>query len=617
MKNIRFTISKAFLIIVLPFSFHGALSAQSSQSNLDQEFLEGLPPSVRDQIDVQNDVEEESQLEDLFRADTSLDKNKFILQKLKEQISAIEAQLQESSTTKGNGLSLSRFGDNFFQSLQSSFMPINIPNFTDDYIVDVGDVFQVLFTGSISEEIEVPVSRDGAILIPEFGEIFVAGKTISEAEEMVGAYIDLKAVGVSTYLSLSDVRDVQILMIGGVVSPGIYTLSGGSSVLSALNVAGGIAKEGSYRRIEIKRAGKTIETIDLYDIFVFGTYNTNNTLRSGDTIFVHPVEFLVPVSGAVNYQALFEMLPGENASNAVAFAGGFSEGFYGFDEIFVKSYGLNGVKTSNISADQLEVFALNPRDSIKVPSFINSFDTIKEVSIEGMVQRPGTYYFSEGETLSDIIQRAGGYKSGAYTFGSALFRKSAEDQERVFAQLNYSDTVNYIISNVGKPNRSVDSSALDLLGEELRAQNFTGRVVVDFDNLSSTSSKSQSIKLENNDKIVIPALQKVVYLFGDFKNPSNLSYKSDRSAKDYLELVGGLRDSAYSEILVIDPDGTTHVYNTKALFMKKSSISIYPGSIIYAPRNIGKLSGVMYASSVSPILSSLALSLASLNSISD
>lgn len=614
MKNIRPTIHNfSFILLLTSFFFHQTILAQS---NLSEEFLEGLPPSVRDQIDVQNSVVEEEELEDLFRADTSLEKNKIILQKLKEQISAIESQLEESDDRKNSNFVLPRFGDTFFQSLQSSFMPINIPNFTDDYIIDVGDKFQVIFTGNISEELEVPVGRDGSVVIPEFGKVYVAGKTLVEAEKMVSAYVDLKAVGVSTFLSLSAVRDMQILMLGGVESPGIFTLSGGSSVLSALNVAGGISEKGSYRNIEVKRAGKTIQTIDLYDIFVFGSYNSKDTLRSGDTIFVHPTSFLIPVSGAVNYPALFEMLPGENASNAVAYAGGFSEGFYGFDEVFIKSYGLYGVETNTVPSIELENFTLNPRDSLKVPSFTNTFDTIKQVSIDGMVARPGTYYFSEGDTLSSIIERAGGYKSGAYTYGSALFRKSAEDQERVFAQLNYSDTVNYIISNVGKPNRNVDASALDLLAEELRSQNFTGRVVVNFDDISSKADQGQDIKLQNNDRIVIPSLQKIVYLFGDFKNPSNLSYQTDYSASDYIDMVGGLRDSAYSEILVIDPDGKTHLYNSRKLFMTKS-VQIYPGSIIYAPRNIGKLSGVMYASSVSPILSSLALSLASLNSISD
>jgi hypothetical protein len=172
------------------------------------------------------------------------------------------------------------------------------------------------------------------------------------------------------------------------------------------------------------------------------------------------------------------------------------------------------------------------------------------------------------------------------------------------------------VSNIGKPNINIDSSALDLLSEELRSQNYTGRVITSFNLSDLKKNPSMQIKLENNDHIVIPSLQKIVYLFGEFKNPSNLTYNSSYSVNDYIKFVGGLRDSAFSELLVIDPDGTTHLYNTKALLFSADA-AIYPGSIIYAPRDIGKLSGVMYASTVSPILSSLALSLASLNSISD
>ena len=88
------------------------------------------------------------------------------------------------------------------------------------------------------------------------------------------------------------------------------------------------------------------------------------------------------------------------------------------------------------------------------------------------------------------------------------------------------------------------------------------------------------------------------------------------NVKDYIELAGGLKESAFKELVVIDPNGKTHIYDKKFL-LYSPSIEVYPGSIIYAPRNIGKLSGLRYASTVSPILSSLAISLASLNSISD
>ncbi len=601
-----------FLIIIFLFS---SIDIFSQATNLSDEFLEGLPPSVREQIEVQNKLEDDGKLEDLFRADTSLEKNKYILERIKKQLTAIEQQLQEEdqSNTDGN---LQRYGEIFFKSLQSSFMPVNVPNLDAEHIVNVGDKFNLLLTGKISDELELEVTRDGSLILPEFGKIFISGKTLAEAEEFVTNFISSKTVGVSAYLGLSEVRDIQVLVLGGIESPGIYTLSGGSSVLSAINVAGGISKNGSYRKIDLKRRGEVVETLDLYNIFVFGNFNTQNKLRSGDTIYIHPRSFVVPISGGVNFEALFEILPGESVINGITFAGGFSSGFTGFDSVSLARVDLESSKIEKINLDDMNNVALKPRDSVLVPSYINSFEPMRKVLIEGMVKRPGEYFINEDETLSSLIDRAGGYKDNAYSYGGALFRKTAQDKEKTYAQMNYADTVNYIVSNIGKPNRSVDSSALDLLAEELRAQSHNGRVVTNFERSKIEKDLSNDIKLQNNDRIVIPRLEKVVYLFGDFKNPSNLAYEPKLSVNDYIKNVGGVKDSAYNEILVIDPDGFTHVHKLKSL-MFNDSIDIYPGSIIYAPRDIGKLSGVMYASAVSPILSSLALSLASLNSISD
>ena len=601
-----------FLIIIFLFT---SIDIFSQATNLSDEFLEGLPPSVREQIEVQNKLEDDGKLEDLFRADTSLEKNKYILERIKKQLTAIEQQLQEEdqSNTDGN---LQRYGEIFFKSQQSSFMPINVPNLDSEHIVNVGDKFNLLLTGKISDELELEVTRDGSLLIPEFGKVFISGRTLAEAEEYITKFINSKTVGVSAYIGLSEVRDIQVLVLGGIESPGIYTLSGGSSVLSAINVAGGISKNGSYRKIDLKRRGKVVETLDLYNIFVFGNFNTQNTLRSGDTIYVHPTSFVVPISGGVNFEALFEILPGESVINGITFAGGFSSGFAGFDSVSLARVDLESSKIEKINLDDMNKVALKPRDSVLVPSYINSFEPTRKVLIEGMVKRPGEYFINEDETLSSLIDKAGGYKDGAYSYGGALFRKTAQDKEKTYAQMNYADTVNYIVSNIGKPNRSVDSSALDLLAEELRAQSHNGRVVTNFERSKIEKDSSNDIKLQDNDRIVIPRLEKVVYLFGDFKNPANLAYEPKLSVNDYIKNVGGVKDSAYNEILVIDPDGFTHVHKLKSL-MFNDSIDIYPGSIIYAPRDIGKLSGVMYASAVSPILSSLALSLASLNSISD
>tara|TARA_Y200000002_G_scaffold59558_1_gene44957 strand:+ start:733 stop:2586 length:1854 start_codon:yes stop_codon:yes gene_type:complete len=614
-KTRKIVNSYCFYFLILFSIFSNYSFSQDIQTNLADEFLDGLPASVRDQIEVQNDIQEEKDIEDLFRSDTSLEKNKIILEKLKDQLKAIDQRFKNESD-KGDSNTLQVFGSQFFQSLQSSFMPINVPNLGPNYIVDIGDQFKLLLTGKMSEQLELTVQRDGSILIPDFGKVNIAGKSLAAAEEIIKVYINESSVGVTSFLTLSKVRDVQILMLGGVESPGIYTVSGGSSILSVLNVAGGISQNGSYRDIELRRNGETVQKIDLYDIFVYGNYSVDFTLRSGDTVFVNPKSFDVAVSGGVNNPAIYESSGDETIEKIIEYSGGFSETFYGFDNITVSQENIESQSVITVNIEDLSSYVLKPRDSIIVPSFKSDINSAKQVSIEGMVNRPGTYFFKEGETLSDIINRAGGYKDNAYVYGAALFRQDALEKEKLYAQLNYADTVNYIVSSIGKPNININNSALDLLAEELRSYNLSGRVVADFYLENIESDPSKDIKLEDRDRIYVPSLQKVVYLFGDFKNASNLSYNPGYSAKDYVDAVGGLKKSAFSELIVIDPDGRTHIYSDK-LLNRFSNIEIYPGSIIYAPRDIGKISGVMYAATVSPILSSLAISLASLNSISD
>ena len=109
-------------------------------TNLSDEFLEGLPPSVREQIEVQNEVNAEKEIEDLFQSDTSIEKNKVILQKLKDQLIALEKRFDDQDDIQDG---LDRFGAAFFTTIQSSFMPVNVPNVSSDYLVDVGDGFNL------------------------------------------------------------------------------------------------------------------------------------------------------------------------------------------------------------------------------------------------------------------------------------------------------------------------------------------------------------------------------------------------------------------------------------------------------------------------------------------
>ena len=584
----------------------------AQSSSLDEDFLESLPPSVKDELELQNEIKEESDLEQLFQSDTSQKTNKYILEKLKSQLEELENRLDNTNQNENN---LTRFGSEIFSSLQSTFTPINVPVVPSEYFLGFGDKLSVSFYGQLSENYELFINRDGTLTVPEFGKISLNNKTLDEARNEIRKLINESAIGVNVELDLIEMREIQVAVLGRAKNPGIYTVSANSNILSILNIAGGISDSGSFRSIALMRDGKLISKYDLYDIFVFGKLPLNMRVRSGDVILVDPVKKLIPVTGGVNLPAIYEIKDGESLQDLLKFAGDLSDSFKGFNYVEVKRYSVDKYQITKVQKDNFNNYIINSRDSVLVPYYQSDPIFLEEVTISGMVNKPGKYFIQDGETLTDLINKAGGYKEGAYEFGISLFRESALNTEREFAELNYAEAVNYIVSSLGRPGVNIGPQALDFVVEELRSRRSKGRLVMDYDFLAAQQNQALDIELIHGDQIYVPKLERVVYLVGEFHNPANHTFNPSSSIKDYVHASGGMKEDAYENLIVIDPDGSSSLYKTK--FFANNDNTIYPGSVIYAPRDIGQLDGISYASAVAPILSSLALSLASLNSISD
>ena len=611
MNNFKY--NAAFIAFILLSS--NIQSQERSLLDFDEDFISALPESSREQLEVNENIQEDEELKQLFNADSSIKNTKNILKNLRDQIDNIEKTIDPDNLERKQS-TLEIFGSYFFQNIQSTFMPVNVANMGDDYFLDVGDELDVMLTGRSNKTSSQIINRDGSILIQGIGKINVAGKSFADAQTLVAEFVESISIGSKAYLSLSKLRDIQVLVTGSVKAPGIYTISGSSNALGAINNAGGMKENGSYRKVDLLRKGKLINTFDLYDLIAFGKYDTTLTLKSGDTIFVHPVSFHVPISGGVNIPGIFEIKQGETIRDAIKFAGNFNQGYFGYDYVMLERMGLDASESLKITLNEINDIKLMPRDILKIPHFYPHNTSLKQVTLDGEINKPGTYFLEEGESLSELIKRAGGYKPNAYLFGSAIFRKTAADKEKLFAQRNYADTVAYIVSNIGKPNTSINADAIQFLSEEIKAKNFAGRVIADFNVNNIQNNPSKDLLLENNDHIVIPPMKKVLYMFGDFMNPITATYNPNLSIKDYIKMSGGLKDSANTKLLVIDPDGKTYIFNANRWAFRDSA-SLYPGSIIYATRDIGELNGVVYASAVAPILSSVALSLASLNAINN
>lgn len=612
-SNIYKKSSLLFCFFLLPIM----LFAQSS--DLDEDFLNSLPEEVQDELASENT--EAKPLDKLLNSKTSVLKNKEALKIIKQQISALENRMSDGDN---NNLSpsLNRFGESFFSSMQSTFMPINVPNLDGDYILGVGDKLSLNIVGNNPSFYEsIIIDRDGSISLEEYGKVFLAGKNFSQAERTVKNFIQNRLIGGEVYLSLKELRDIQVIILGGAVNPGIYTISGGSNLLHALNVSGGISNNGSYRNIRISRANKVVKRLDLYDTLVFGdTKLFDFNLRSGDTIFIEPLEFSVPISGGINTPGIYDILLGESLDDLLKFSGGFNQDSFNISTIFLERDGNSSSELIEIQKENIQSIILQPRDSVVVPEYAKELIPSRTVTISGAVRRPGKYSIEDNDTLLDLIERVGGYKKNAYEYGGIFYRKSIEDISSTFSKRIYSDTINFLVSNLGQGSGGSNSQPLTgdflkILIEEFQSSDSIKRIITEFDAEKLKSNPLINIRLEDKDVIEIPEVPQHVFLFGDFNQQVILPYDPSYQISDYIALAAGKKSSATKHIILIDPNGLSYYFEQARFDLFKDNPDIYPGSIIYLPRELGKVEGIMFAAAVAPILSSLTLSLASINAI--
>ena len=589
-----------FIYSLLLPNFIFAQSIPSNLSTIDTEYLESLPESVRADIEAEiekNKTDETNTLKrrpssELYKYETVMEWEQFQRQRNEE--------LNKSE----------RFGLNLFRSMQSSFMPINEPNFGNNYILDYGDIVEINLYGNTALSYELEVKRDGTISIPELGSTSVGGLNYQQGVDKIVNKIESSYTGTQVDVNLKEIRDIKILITGNVEYPGIYTLSGNSNVLQALNIAGGVNEIGTLREIEIKRNGETVSVVDLYDALIFGDLSEINQLQSGDAIYVKPLKKLVRAGSGFFNEALFELKDTESLIDLFKFSGGVNKNIANAEFTLVRADGTiqNDIDIDDRNLSKIDVMHL---DSLY---FITS--NIGTIRIFGEVARPGAYSIMPGDDIYDILERAGGYTNEAYPFGGVLKRKKVEDLEQDYMEKSYRNLISFLVQN---PDKLEANTGIGMILEEFKSLKASGRVVSEFDFQELKENPSKRTTLSDMDEIHIPHRSNVVYVYGDVGNPKALSFNDMYPANEYISLAGGLNRSAdKSHILVISPNGESSVLNySKFANILREDIDIYPGSMIYVPQKIGSVQGVEFYSVIAPIFSSLALSLASLNSISD
>jgi len=333
--------SKTFLFIVA-FS-----SLIISSQQLDESFLSSLPESLKDSIN-ENSDDTNNKDKNYSNPETRIQKLESALESAEKNLMSIKSELRKDEDAE---VGLRRIGQKFFNTYQSTFLPINEPNSDSSYILDVGDELTIQIIGQKNKTYELSINRQGSINIPDIGELNLAGLSLNNAVTTIKEKLNNAYIGIDAFISISSLRDFNVLITGNVENPGMYTLSGGSTPLSLLFAAGGIDDNGSYRRITHKRNNVILQNIDLYSIFLDGNFNFKSQLRSGDILLVHPKQSEIRIQGSFSNPGIYEVLPGETLDKFLKWAGPIN---------LEQNEILNLVR---YSSNKVEQFSINFKDS--------------------------------------------------------------------------------------------------------------------------------------------------------------------------------------------------------------------------------------------------------------
>ncbi len=211
------------------------------------------------------------------------------------------------------------FGVDVFRLTTTQFLPLLSGPVPPDYRLGPGDVTVLILTGDVELAYTLQVTREGFILIPQVGQVFVANLTLDQLRDVLytrlgRVYSGVRRSNATTRfdISVANVRTNQVYVVGEVTQPGAYQISSLGTVLTALYVAGGVTERANMRLVELRRLGKTIATLDLYDYLLRGDTRSDVRLETGDVVFVGVHGTRVQTTGAVRRPAVYELKPGES-----------------------------------------------------------------------------------------------------------------------------------------------------------------------------------------------------------------------------------------------------------------------------------------------------------------
>jgi len=334
----------------------------------------------------------------------------------------------------------------------------------------------------------------------------------------------------------------------------------------------------------------------------------------------------IRVTGPVRYPGEYPLPESRKVADAIYVAGGLKDSAslytaelarFGTDE---QGTGKTDIQNLDLQAvmDGEESVRLKSRDRLLIKS-IPEFAQAKTIELEGEVRYPGEYTVRNGETLRDVIKRAGGLTDNAFPEGAVFTREKLRQLEaqrlREAEERLQGDLLGVQLEgdDIGGQSAERTQQVEDLL-EDVQSARPVGRMVINLGDVVG-DDEYQPIRLQDGDRLTVPTIPQAVSVFGEVQFPTSHLHTEGLTVDDYLERSGGpTRQADEDRVYVVKADGSVMLPEKSRWFGGRSQ-QLAPGDTIIVPIDVDRLNQLELWSNVSQIVYQMALGAAAVGNL--
>jgi protein involved in polysaccharide export with SLBB domain len=416
-----------------------------------------------------------------------------------------------------------------------------------------------------------------------------------------------------------DFEDPPVITVTGEVrDPGDHLTNGVAHLRDAVYLAGGTTRDALLTDAQVfrKTSDGKLEVINVnLGKALDGDAKDNIALEPKDRVFIHrDLNKLDPptvaIEGEVARPGKYPLGSDLTAAGLVRLAGGFKRGAYKEEADLTRYEVEQGskvvsdhvtVQIAKAMADEPDAdVRLRDGDVLAIKQLTGWKDVGATIAVTGEVVHPGTYGIQEGERLSSIIQRAGGFRNDAYPYGAVFERQQIRDLE----EKNRADLLDRVQSEAANIKSIPEQNQEDMLAKQAAVEQYQttlqklqnappqGRMVIHISaNMKHWMNTSSDVQVRAGDTIYVPKRPSVVLVDGAVYNPTGVTYKSGKSAGWYLSQAGGPTGTANKKgVFVIRADGSVAGGSSGLFGGGAESAAMQPGDMVVVPEKIFTIS---------------------------